>query len=150
MSETQQPETQQTVDNTQQDSTGQVTTPTPTTKPAKNPKRVAAGKLVAEQTRQALESQKRALAEANIIIANHKADKEKEEKNKQQPPAANREVQTVQETADSRDRGSTFSSWVAIAGVVVGAVGVGVAVAVYFFKPEQVKYFLGFHHRLHH
>ena len=61
------------------DITQQVTTPTPTTfpsssstKPPKNPKRVAAGKLVAERTRLAREKQKIYLAEANIIIANHK------------------------------------------------------------------------------
>ena len=38
----------------------QVTTPTPATKPqGKNPKRVAAGKLVAERTRLAREAQKK-------------------------------------------------------------------------------------------
>ena len=47
----------------------QVTSKTPTIKP-KNPKRVAAGKAIAEKTRQAREAQKKALAEAQIIIAN--------------------------------------------------------------------------------
>ena len=51
------------------------TTPTPTTaaQRAKNPKRVAAGKLVAERTRLAREQQKKAAAEAAVIIANNKA-----------------------------------------------------------------------------
>ena len=48
----------------------QVTSKTPTTK-QKNPKRVAAGKAIAEKTKQAREAQKKALAEAQIIIANN-------------------------------------------------------------------------------
>ena len=58
----------------QVDITQQATTPTPTTAPqrAKNPKRVAAGKLVAERTWLAREQQKKAAAEAAIIIANNK------------------------------------------------------------------------------
>ena len=39
----------------------------------KNPKRVAAGKMVAERTRLASEQQKKALSEASIILANNKA-----------------------------------------------------------------------------
>ena len=55
--------------------TQQATNPTPTTTPKreKNPKRVAAGKLVAERTRLAREQQKKAAAEAAVIIANNKA-----------------------------------------------------------------------------
>ena len=60
-------ENQQLVDTTQQ-----VTSQTPTTK-TKNPKRVAAGKAIAEKTRLAREAQKKALDEANAIIANKKA-----------------------------------------------------------------------------
>ena len=49
-------------------------TSTPTTAARiKNPKRVAAGKLVAERTRLAREQQKKAAAEAAVIIANNKA-----------------------------------------------------------------------------
>ena len=59
----------------QVDITQQATTPTPTTTPqrAKNPKRVAAGKLVAKRTRRAREQPKKAVAEAAVIIANNKA-----------------------------------------------------------------------------
>ena len=46
----------------------QVTTKTPATK-QKNPKRVAAGKAIAEKTRIAREAQKKALIEAQSIIA---------------------------------------------------------------------------------
>ena len=55
--------------NLQNEITQQATSTTPTTKPAKNPKRVAAGKLVAERTRQARKAQKKAAAEAAAIIA---------------------------------------------------------------------------------
>ena len=46
----------------------QVTAETPATK-QKNPKRVAAGKLVAQRTKQAREAQKKALIEAQSIVA---------------------------------------------------------------------------------
>ena len=55
--------TAQTVDTTQQ-----VTSQTPASKP-KNPKRVAAGKAVAERTRIARENQKKALIKAESTIA---------------------------------------------------------------------------------
>ena len=47
--------------------------PAPTRREKKNPKRVAAGKLVAERTRIAGEQQKKAAAEASVIITNNKA-----------------------------------------------------------------------------
>ena len=47
----------------------QVTSKTPATK-QKNPKRVAAGKAIAEKTKQACKAQKKALIEAQSIIAN--------------------------------------------------------------------------------
>ena len=50
------------------DTTQQVTSQTPATK-QKNPKRVAAGKAVAERTRIAREAQKKALIKAESIIA---------------------------------------------------------------------------------
>lgn len=56
-----------------QDVTQQVTSETPTTKPAKNPKWVAAGKAIAEKKRLACEAQKKAAAEAAVIISNNKA-----------------------------------------------------------------------------
>ena len=49
----------------------QVTSQTPATK-QKNPKRVAAGKAVAERTRIAREAQKKALIEAQSLIAQAK------------------------------------------------------------------------------
>ena len=56
------------------DVTQQATNPAPApTQREKNPKRVAAGKLVAERTRIAREQQKKAAAEASVIITNNKA-----------------------------------------------------------------------------
>lgn len=55
------------------DITQQMTSPTPTKQRQKNPKRVAAGKLIAERTRQTREAQKKAAAEAAVIIANNNA-----------------------------------------------------------------------------
>ena len=43
------------------DITQQATSPTPTTKPPKNPKKVAAGKATAEKTRQEREAKRRKL-----------------------------------------------------------------------------------------
>ena len=59
---------QQPVDSAAVDSTKQVTSPAPVIKP-KNPKRVAAGKAIAEKTRLAREAQKQKAAEAEMIIA---------------------------------------------------------------------------------
>ena len=58
------------------DTTQQVTSKSPTTRP-KNPKRVAAGKAIAAKTKQAREAQKRALVEANAIIAKQEAEPSK-------------------------------------------------------------------------
>ena len=56
------------------DSTQQVTSTTPVIK-IKNPKCVAAGKAIAEKTKQAREAQKKKLAEADVIIANSQLKK---------------------------------------------------------------------------
>ena len=56
---------------TQQPVDQQVTSQTSATK-QKNPKRVAAGKAIAQKTKQALEAQRKALAEAKVIIENNK------------------------------------------------------------------------------
>ena len=72
-------ETQRPVDSAQQppvDSAKQVTLITPSTR-QKNPKRVSAGKAIAEKTRQAREAQKKKLDEAEIIIANDQLKKAK-------------------------------------------------------------------------
>ena len=56
------------------DSTQQVTSMAPVTK-IKNPKRVAAGKAIAEKTKLARETQRKKIAEADAIIANSQLKK---------------------------------------------------------------------------
>ena len=109
--------------------TQQATTSTPTTTPqrAKNPKRVAAGKLVAERMRLAREQQKKAAAEAAIILANNKA--------KAAAPA--RELAPTTEDESPKSTGEKNSSlsttqWLPVASLVVSLVGI-------YYKCEELK-----------
>ena len=113
----------------QVDITQQATTPTPTTTPqrAKNPKRVAAGKLVAERTRRAREQQKKAAAEAAIIIANNKA-KAAAPAPEPDPPIAD---ETPKITGEKNSSLST-TQWLAVASIVVSLTGI-------YYKREELK-----------
>ena len=107
----------------------QATTPTPTTAPqrAKNPKRVAAGKMVAERTRLSREQQKKAAAEAAIIIANNKA--------KAAAPAPEPEPPTEYETPKSTkvDNSSlSTTQWIGVVSIVVSLIGI-------YYKREELK-----------
>ena len=113
----------------QVDITQQATTPTPTTNPqrAKNPKRVAGGKLVAERTRRARKQQKKAAAEAAIILANNKA--------KATAPAPEPDPPIADETPKSTgEKNSSLSTtqWLAVASLVVSLVGI-------YYKREELK-----------
>ena len=113
----------------QVDITQQATTPTPTSTPqrAKNPKRVAAGKLVAERTRWAREQQKKAAAEAAVIIANNNA--------KAAAPAPEPDPPIVDETPKSTvEKNSSLSTtqWLAVASLVVSLIGI-------YYKREELK-----------
>ena len=117
----------------QVDITQQATTPKPTSTPqrAKNPKRVAAGKLVAERTRQAREQQKKAAAEAAIIIANNKA-KAAAPASEPNPPT---EDETPKSTGDiNKVDNSSLSTtqWIGVAGIVVSLIGI-------YYKREELK-----------
>ena len=100
----------------------QVTTKTPATK-QKNPKRVAAGKAIAEKTRIAREAQKKALIEAQSIIAQakHSADPPVEPPPAlvEPPPAATKNVLTT-------------TQLLSIISIVVSLVGV-------YYKREEIK-----------
>ena len=106
------------------DITQQVTSPTPTTRPAKNPKRVAAGKMVAERTKAAREAQKKAAPEAAVIIENNKA------KPPQEAPAA-RERNTISSSSSSS---LSTKQWLAVGSIVVLLVGI-------YYKREELKAF---------
>ena len=128
-SETPQAETKQ-VDITQQ-----ATTPTPIPKHVKNPKRVAAGKAVAEKTRLAREQQKKTAAEAAIIIANNKA--------KAAAPVFEPDPPTLLVAEDSNlvatpkstkvDNSSlSTTQWIGVVSIVVSLIGI-------YYKREELK-----------
>ena len=87
------------------DTTQQVTSNAPVT--IKNPKRVAAGKAIAEKNRQAREEQKKKLAEADAIIANEQLRKAEEAARKAEeavkaPPVEVPAAETTTPAADSQ------------------------------------------------
>ena len=73
------------------DTTQQVTSKVPITS-VKNPKRVAAGKAIAEKRRQAREEQKKKMAEADVIVANEQLRKAQEEAKKWMKPRQRRQL----------------------------------------------------------
>ena len=103
-------ETQQPVDSAQQ-----VTSTLPATN-QKHPKRVAAGKAIAERTRQAREAQKKKLAEADIIIANNQL------KNAEAVAAADPPTRNV----------LTTSQWLSVISIFISVVGI-------YYKREEIK-----------
>ena len=97
------------------DITERATNPAP--KPReKNPKRVAAGKLVAERTRIARQQQKKAAAEASVIIANNNA--------KQPPPPP--------DPAPENSSPLTITQWLMVGSIAVGLAGI-------YYKREELK-----------
>ena len=107
-------DTQQPVD---QPVEGQVTSKVPVTK-QKNPKRVAAGKAIAEKTRIAREKQKRDLFEAQSIISLGKhAD----------PP-----VPPAPEPPSETKNVLTTTQWLSVISIIISLVGV-------YYKREEIK-----------
>ena len=105
---------------TQQDTTQQVTSQTPATK-QKNPKRVAAGKAVAERTRIAREAQKKALIEAQSMIANNQV------KQAGPPPPV-----TETPSTESTKNVLTTTQWLSVISIVVSLAGI-------YYKREEIK-----------
>ena len=99
----------------------QVTSKMPATK-QKNPKRVTAGKANAEKTRIAREAQKKALIEAQSIIANNQP--------KPAPPAA--EPPAVEPTPETTKKVLTTTQWLSIISIVVSVAGL-------YYKREEIK-----------
>ena len=105
-----------------QDQTQQVTSKTPATK-QKNPKRVAGGKASARKTKEAREAQKRALVEAQAIIANHNL----------KPADAPPDPPTVAVTPPDPPKSAiTTTQWLSIISIIVSLVGV-------YYKREEIK-----------
>ena len=101
------------------ETTQQVTSQTPATK-QKNPKRVAAGKAVAERTRIAREAQKKALIKAESMIANNqlKQDNPAADLPAADPPVAKNVL--------------TKTQWLSVISIVVSLAGI-------YYKREEIK-----------
>jgi len=100
------------------DITQQATNPAPKSR-EKNPKRVAAGKLVAERTRIARQQQKKAAAEASVIIANNNS--------KPQPPPPDPAPTPAENLSPL-----TITQWLMVGSIVVGLAGL-------YYKREELK-----------
>ena len=106
------------------DTEQQVTSKTPATK-QKNPKRVAAGKAVAEKTRIAREAQKKALIEAQSIIAQAKPPADAQAKPPADPVADTPSAETTKNVL-------TTTQWLSIISIVVSVAGL-------YYKREEIK-----------
>ena len=107
---------QQVVSNTDE----QVTSKTPAPK-QKNPKRVAAGKAVAERTRIAREAQRKAVIEAQSIIAQAK------------PPAESAQAPVADTpSAEPAKNVLTTTQWLSI-------ISVGISLLGLYYKREEIK-----------
>ena len=92
----------------------QVTSQTPATKP-KNPKRVAAGKAVAERTRIAREAQKKALIKAESMIAKNQT--------KVGPPPPIVDTPSADTPIESTKNVLTTTQWLSVISIVVSLAG---------------------------
>ena len=110
-------------DVTSHDTTQQVTSQTPATKP-KNPKRVAAGKAVAERTRIAREAQKKALIKAESMIAKNQT------KVDSPPPIA--DTLSADTPLESAKNVLTTTQWLSVISIVVSLAGI-------YYKREEIK-----------
>ena len=104
------------------DTDQQVNSKTSATK-QKNPKRVAAGKAVAERTRIAREAQRKTLIEAQSIIAQAKHTADAQAK----PPA-----DPVADTPSATKNVLTTTQWLSIISIVVSVAGL-------YYKREEIK-----------
>ena len=103
------------------DTTQQVTSQTPATKP-KNPKRVAAGKAVAARTKIAREAQKKALIKAESMIAKNQT--------KVDPPPA--DTPSADTPLESTKNVLTTTQWLSVISIVVSLAGI-------YYKREEIK-----------
>jgi len=118
------------------DTTQQVTSQILITRPSeKNPKRIAAGKLIAEKRRQAREAQAKKIAEADEIMANERLRKAQEEARKAKeavdPPVEN-VVTPVEALVEAPASNLTTTQWLSIASIIV-------SLAAIYYKREELK-----------
>ena len=119
------------------DTDQQVTSKTPDTK-QKNPKRVAAGKAVAERTRIAREEQRKALIKAQSIIAQAKqpADPVADTPPQADPVADTPSADPVADTPSATKNLLTTTQWLSIISIFVSVAGL-------YYKREEIKNLLG-------
>ena len=123
------------------DTDQQVTSKTPATK-QKNPKRVAAGKAVAERTRIAREEQRKALIKAQSIIAQAKQPASQADPVADTPPASQADpvadtpsasqADPVADTPSATKKVLTTTQWLSIISIVVSVAGL-------YYKREEIK-----------
>ena len=118
------------------DTTQQVTSQIPVTSVSqKNPKRVAAGKAIAEKRRQAREEQNKKLAEAKAVMAKEELRKAEEKARKAEAeavvvdPPVEMEAPTETPAAESN---LTTTQWLSIASIIV-------FLAAIYYKREEIK-----------
>ena len=113
------------------DTTQQVTSKVPVTG-VKNPKRVEAGKRIAEKTRQAREEQKKKIAEAEAIIAK-KQLKKAEEAARWAETAVEVETPAAEVKIPAADTQTlTTTQWLSVISIIISLVGVD-------YKREEIK-----------
>ena len=120
------------------DITQQVTSKNPVIR-VKNPKRVAAGKLVAEKSRQAREKQKKKLAEADAIIAHEQLRKAEESARKAEeavkaPPVEVPVAETTTPAAEPKknEDALTTTQWLSVISIIISVVGI-------YYKRKEIK-----------
>ena len=98
----------------------QVTSQTPATK-QKNPKRVAAGKAIARKTKEAREAQRKALIEAQSIIANYEAKRPEsaDTPSADPPPEPTKNVLTT-------------TQWLSVISIIVSLAGI-------YYKRKEIN-----------
>ena len=112
------------------DTTQQVTSQIPITSVSqKNPKRVAAGKAIAEKRRQAREEQNKKLAEAKAVMAKEELRKAEEKARKAEAEVVDPPVDVVAPPAESN---LTTTQWLSIASIIV-------SLAAIYYKREEIK-----------
>ena len=113
------------------DTTQQVTSKASVTK-TKNPKRVEAGKAIAEKTRKAREEQKKKLAEAETIIAKEQLRKAEAARGSE-PPAAEVETPAAEVKTPAADLQTfTTTQWLSVISIIISVVGI-------YYKREEIK-----------
>ena len=105
------------------DITQQVTSKTPVIK-QKNSRRIAAGKAIAEKTRQAREEQKTKLAEADVIIAENQLKKSK--------AAAATDKPAAEPDTPPAKNVLTTTQWLSVISIFISVVGI-------YYKREEIK-----------